>query len=78
MGFVVLKRNGWKEIVDGDVSHSSMKLPTFRTVVVMDLFSLWFSSCLPFTLFCSIITEAAICSVEVGIHVDSTISCPEN
>jgi hypothetical protein len=34
------------------VSHSSkIKLPTFRTVVVLDLFSLWFSFCFPFTLF---------------------------
>jgi hypothetical protein len=38
-------------MMDGDVSHSSeIKLPTFRTVVVPGLFSLWFSS-FPFTLF---------------------------
>jgi hypothetical protein len=42
----------WKEMMDGDVSHpSDIKLPTFRIVVVLGLFSLWFSSCFPFTLF---------------------------
>jgi hypothetical protein len=30
-------------MMDGDVCHSSeIKLPAFRTVVVPDLFSLWF------------------------------------
>jgi hypothetical protein len=38
--------------MDGDVSHSSeIKLPMFRTVTVLDLFSLWVSPCFPFTLF---------------------------
>jgi hypothetical protein len=38
-------------MTDGDVSHSSeIKLPTFRTVAVLDLFSLWVSSCFPFRL----------------------------
>jgi hypothetical protein len=36
----IFKRNGWKDMLDGGVSHSSkIKLPTFRTVLVQDLFS---------------------------------------
>jgi hypothetical protein len=49
----MLKRSGWKEMTNGDVSHSSeFKLPTFRTVAILDLLALWVS-CFRFRL-CSV------------------------
>jgi membrane protein insertase Oxa1/YidC/SpoIIIJ len=39
-------------MMDGDLSHSpEIKLPTFRTVVVLDVVSVWFFSCFPCALF---------------------------
>jgi hypothetical protein len=53
-------------MTDGGVSHSSeIKLRTFRTVAVLDLFSLWVSSCFPF----------ALCSA-FGLFISIVISLP--
>jgi hypothetical protein len=48
MSFVILKRNGWKEMPDGDVTHSpasKTKLPMFKTVAVFG-FVFYFGSLL--------------------------------